>query len=135
MVSSLMEFSADIESLPQMLGHVRSFLNGDQIQKSTLQDIELACEEALVNIIMHGHAERAPIMIECERKAQTFEVTIRDRGIAFNPTDVEIDPRVDRPLDERKVGGLGLYLMRRLAHEISYMRKDEENILKIGFLL
>ena len=128
-----MQFSADINSLPQMLEYVIGFLKKTEVNQQQQREVELCCEEALVNIIMHGLPEKGPIEIECESNPRRFMVTIRDRGISFNPIDVEIDPRVDRPLDERKVGGLGLYLMRRLAHEISYTRKSDTNILKMGF--
>jgi serine/threonine-protein kinase RsbW len=128
-----MEFPPVIESLPQMLEYVRGCLVNSNVKKSQLRDIELCCEEALVNIIMHGQAGKGAIEVECESNAHHFSATISDKGIPFNPIDIEIDPRVDRPLDERKVGGLGLYLIRRLASEISYTRKEHGNILKIVF--
>jgi serine/threonine-protein kinase RsbW len=130
-----MEFMTEIEALPQMIDFIRTNTEKYGIKKQDLRDIELACEEALVNIIMHGQAQKGPIHIDCEKHDGDFEVTIRDHGVPFNPSEVEIDPRVDRPLDERKIGGLGLYLIRRLANEISYSRKNNQNILKIGFRL
>ncbi len=128
-----MDFPSDIDALPQMLGFIRDFLVKKGINKQKQRDVELACEEAVVNIIMYGRAATCPISIECEGEKESFSVVIRDEGVAFNPIDMEIDPKVDRPIHERQIGGLGLYLMRRLASEISYMRKDDQNVLKITF--
>ena len=128
-----MEFPAAIESLPQMLEYLRGCLTKSHVKKPQLRDIELCCEEAVVNIIMHGAVKEGGIAMECESNSHHFSITILDQGIPFNPIDIEIDPRIDRPLDERKVGGLGLYLIRRLASDISYTRKNNTNILKITF--
>lgn len=100
----------------------------------TIRKIELACEEAIVNIISYAYPdEKGILLIQCEKKRGRFEITIRDHGVPFNPIDVEISPEIDKPAQERRVGGLGIFLIRKAIDEASYQREKDENVLRLSF--
>lgn len=131
-----MEFVAELNNLPKML----EFIRGSAIQKNILEEkiykIELASEEALVNIISYAfdENEQNTLIIECKTdKSHRFEVVIRDSGIPFNPIDAEVDENVFKPIEERKIGGLGIFMIRKLVDETSYQRVGNENILTLVF--
>ena len=92
-----------------------------------LKMMELAVEEAVVNIINYSRAE----WVELEVKVtKGINVTLRDNGAAFDPLQqAEVD--TDRATDERRVGGMGIHLIRQIVDELHYERKENKNILRM----
>lgn len=94
----------------------------------TLKKTEIAIEEAVVNIVNYSQAEWMELTVKGDRLA--LSVTLRDNGIAFDPTQqAEVD--TERATAERQVGGLGIALLRKIADEVRYSRTDDTNILTI----
>lgn len=129
-----MEFLADLSALDEMMGYIRTETSKQKIEEKAARKIELACEEALVNVISYAYPQlKGKIFIECARRGYRFEITLRDQGVPFNPMDVEINPQLDKPVHERRIGGLGIYLLRKTIDEVSYQREGQENILRMAF--
>lgn len=132
-----MDFPADLECLPQMLDFIRERAASLGMPEEKIYKMELASEEALVNIISYaypGKSEKkiATLSLDCQKLGTTrFEVLIRDRGVPFNPIDAEITVDIHKPIEERKIGGLGIFMIRKLLDEVSYQRVGEENILRM----
>jgi serine/threonine-protein kinase RsbW len=94
--------------------------------------IELACDEACTNIIEHayGGEDKGDIIISWEADDRSFTIMIRDNGRSFDPNDVPeppIPPEPDSPdfsedklVENLKIGGLGIYFMRKLMDEVTY---------------
>ena len=93
--------------------------------------IEMAVEEIFVNIAHYAYPENTGKLLlgidydDCEK---TFTFRFRDQGIPFNPLD-KPDPDVTLPAEERKVGGLGIFLMKKNMDGYSYTHENNENIL------
>lgn len=129
-----MQFSASIEVLSDMLRYIRNQAEIYHLDEKLIYKIELACEEALVNVISYAYPhEKGMVDLHCEKKNGRFEITLRDRGVLFNPIDAEIQPQLNIPIQERKIGGLGIFLMRKSIDEASYQRVGEENVLRMAF--
>ena len=102
-----------------------------------LKKIELAVEEAVVNIINYSQAEwvELEVKVKSEKrkedgKGKEINVTLRDNGVAFDPLhQAEVD--TDRATDERQVGGMGIHLIRQIVDELHYERKENKNILRM----
>lgn len=94
--------------------------------------INLAVEEALVNTISYGFKNdaRHVIELEIEREDKAITLTISDDAVAFNPLEAAL-PNVDAPAEERKVGGLGVFLMRTTMDNVQYAREDGQNKLTL----
>jgi anti-sigma regulatory factor (Ser/Thr protein kinase) len=94
--------------------------------------INLVLEEALSNVIFYAYeaGSSQEIHIEIEYVAPRLKITIKDTGKAFDPTQKE-DPNLHLPVEERPIGGLGIFLMRKIMDEISYERLGKENILRM----
>lgn len=92
--------------------------------------IQLAVDEAVTNIIQHGysHSEPGSIELACGVEQGEFVVTVRDRGRRFKPEEVP-SPDITSPIDERKAGGLGLYLMGRLMDSVRFDFDDQRGNL------
>ncbi len=131
-----MEFLADLNNLDQMMEHLRSEAIRNGMDEKTAHKMELACEEAIVNIISYAYPEeKGPLLIECMKRGDRFEIMLRDEGLPFNPIDVDVNPQLDKPVLERRVGGLGIFLIRKAIDEASYQRIGNENILRLAFAL
>jgi anti-sigma regulatory factor (Ser/Thr protein kinase) len=98
--------------------------------------IQLCLEEAVANIIMYGGGakhDRLEITIELERNGGTLVARIEDTGREFDPTQVP-PPLLASSLEEAKVGGLGIHLMRSFASGMHYERRDGRNRLTLRFV-
>ena len=97
-----------------------------------INDLKLAIEEVVVNAISYSYKENEKGEIIVSLKFQPDEVLgeIKDNGKEFDPT-VEKEVNVEAGLDERAVGGLGLFLVRQLTDSISYRRVGNLNILNL----
>ena len=83
--------------------------------------IQLAADEAASNIIEHayGGEDRGDIECTCEVNSSGLTITFKDEGEPFNPDQVP-DLELGLPIEERKPGGAGLYLMRKLMDEVDF---------------
>jgi anti-sigma regulatory factor (Ser/Thr protein kinase) len=123
-------FSAEIQELHQILEWVRLRLAKAGFEKGAIRKMELASEEALVNVINHGYAGRkGKVEIGLKWTPGHVEIVVRDWGPPFDPlaNAPNVDP--EAPLDERGIGGLGVYLMRQVMDEVVYKRENETNVL------
>jgi len=119
-------FIANFENLDE----IREFV-GEEARRVGFSDkeiysIQLAADEASSNIIEHAYAgvDNGKIEIDCSIFDGGLKVVMRDQGKPFNPSSVP-EPNVKADLSERKIGGLGMYLMRKLMDEVSYASSAE----------
>lgn len=116
-----------------MLGYVGGTLDQIECTNKERHQIELSLEEALVNIINYAYPEkRGEIEIDSRlQKGEFFEIIIKDWGVPFNPETISRVPLQNLSLEERKVGGLGVYFMYQLMDEVTYKREGDANILSL----
>lgn len=82
--------------------------------------VQTAVDEACTNIIKHAYSGKGGIIsISCELQHNDIVITIRDYGKPFD-IDSVMPPDLEAPLEQRRIGGLGMYLMRKLMDDISY---------------
>ncbi len=98
-----------------------------------MYQVKLVLEELGVNIVTHGHANSPDhefeVVLESDTEALTIE--LRDGGAPFNPLTDSAEPDIESGLDDRPVGGLGIYLVRTMMDELSYRRENDKNVLTI----
>ena len=123
--------------LPATIDHLRSMLTfidegakalGFDEQK--IHQIMVASEEALVNVINYAYPEK-PGNIELSRdlrEDKSLFLEIKDSGIAFDPLSLP-EPDIHAPMERRRPGGLGIYMIRKIMDEVNYRRDDGFNIL------
>jgi len=124
--------------LPASLTNLETFLSfiKEQAQKCGLSDekinkLELASEEALVNIIKHAYPFKdGYIKVNCIEDNDSFIVEITDKGIPFNPLSAK-EPILDTDIDYRPIGGVGILLMKKLTDFIEYKRNNNSNLLRL----
>jgi len=122
----------DLAGIERVLDEADGFMQQQGCPLEAGFDLRVALEEILVNIVNYGMEEgtRTPIILEMKFGEGAVYATVSDPGRPFNPLSVaEIDTQ--RRRSERKIGGLGLHLVRSLVDELSYQRQDGRNILQI----
>ena len=124
---------AHIDHLRPILHWIRDELLSIGFDEPSIRKVELASEEALVNVIHHAYkGKEGNIEIEILSFPKSHvKIIISDEGIPFNPLDVEISMNPLESLEERKEGGLGLLFMKQYMDEIYYDHKKNKNILTL----
>lgn len=122
----------DIQEMKRVIKDLNLFLHSRKISERTVYTVNLAMEEPLANIILHGHDENALVTIDIEVRINTDKIAIQliDDGRAFNPLSI---PHFDlrKPAISRPVGGLGMHIVRNIMQSMWYQRKDGRNILEV----
>ena len=115
-----------------MLRWIRQQLYVAGLDESSMHKVEIASEEALVNIIRHAYKNRTgSIEIYIQEGEPFVEITICDHGPPFNPLERDITFDRSAGIDEREVGGLGILFMREYMDEVRYRREGDANILSL----
>ena len=103
------------------------------MDRRVLKKMEVAAEEAVVNIIRYSGATEINMLIEKveqhNAEGSRMRLTFTDNGVPFDPTACESDPT--KAVSERQIGGLGISLIRQIADEMHYSRTDNLNELII----
>lgn len=117
----MMIFPARFEFLDEIREFVAGIAKQGGFSEKDVYAIQLAADEAASNIIEHAYQgiPDGQITITCEMKDKSLVITMRDDGKAFDPSKVK-QPNLKADLSERKIGGLGIYLMRKLMDEVRY---------------
>lgn len=94
--------------------------------------LALALEESVTNVIMYAYPkeEKHTFVVTADLQQDDLVFTIEDHGVPFDPTQV---PEADTTLsaEERPVGGLGIFLVRRLMDSVEYRREEGRNVLTL----
>ena len=94
--------------------------------------IKLILEEVILNALNYGHPDKATnVELRLFDLEKTISIEIIDDGKAFNPLQDAPVPDTDAPLEERPIGGLGVFLVKTLVSDISYEWRNGKNTLKI----
>ncbi|MDD3037410.1 ATP-binding protein [Bacteroides sp.] len=105
---------------------------GEELSLSveTTMNINLALEEAIANIIMYAYPpqEQHDIILKVTITENQLIFLLTDNGLSFDPTQVE-EVDLSLSIEERPIGGLGIFLIRSIMNEVSYQRLDGENHL------
>lgn len=132
-------FPATIEKLYEMLEYIRSYAVEAGFESTTIKNIELVAEEALVNVIVHGYKDTAGgnVQIGIENLVDPgIRITIKDQGKPFNPNTYIVKDDVLAPKnladDNADVGGWGLFLIYKMMDSVEYKREGQDNILVLA---
>jgi anti-sigma regulatory factor (Ser/Thr protein kinase) len=111
---------ADLGDLATVREFVANIGTDLGLDADVIYALQLAVDEACSNVINHGYRGQAGrIDVTVEPVEEGVQVLVRDWGGAFDPHGVPT-PNVEAPLEERRLGGLGLFLMRKVMDDVSF---------------
>jgi anti-sigma regulatory factor (Ser/Thr protein kinase) len=113
--------SSDLANLERIADFVTSAALALGLSEQQAFEVQMATDEASANVVQHAYGEgvAGEIYIRCEIKGDELVVTIRDHGRAFDPSQIP-EPDLTSPLEERQIGGLGLYFMHKLMDRVVF---------------
>ena len=127
---------AELDNLNLMIDFIMEHLNINvKVTQHIDMEVRLLCEETLMNIITHAYPNKHSEMYmyagyEYDEECECIVLKICDHGIPFNPLKSS-DPVLSGEILEREIGGLGIFLIKKISDVIEYERKDGMNILTI----
>lgn len=115
-----LEITAELENLGLLRRFIQQTAAGPGVNQPAIDDVILAANEVVTNIILHGYRNQAgKIWIDLDREEDALVIYLRDRAPPFDPTTVPV-PDLKRSLSARPLGKMGVYLMRQLVDTVSY---------------
>lgn len=122
----------DLHDLPRVAAAAHEFLATHGVDETARYLADLALEEAVSNVMRHGGVDREALCIDVRLSLADDRIVLQlvDRGRAFDPLATP-EPNLDAPLEERRAGGLGIVLLRRLTADLRYERAGGENRLQL----
>ncbi|MFH1039364.1 MAG: ATP-binding protein [PVC group bacterium] len=123
---------ARLENLEKLVDFIIGCLECSGVPQPAISDIHLAADEACTNTITYAYpaGERGDIELSCAVSGGTITVTIRDWGVPFNPLQAP-SPDIGLDIEDRPIGGLGIFLMKKFSDRLEYRRVDGSNLLTI----
>ena len=129
----ILTLSNKVSELEKLTLFIDDVCENAGVDSATAMSINLAMEEAVSNIIFYaypGGETEHTITVRYARKDKELHFDIYDRGIPFDPT-ARAEADVSLSAEERKIGGLGIFLVKQIMDRVEYERRGDENILKL----
>ena len=122
----------DIQQIPQLAEFIETIADEIQLDQALAMSLNLALEEAVTNVILYAYPEGSDGLVDIEAimSKDKLKFIISDSGKAFDPTAA---PEADVTLgvEDRPIGGLGIYLVRKIMDSVSYERTEGKNVLSL----
>lgn len=126
--------AATLENLDMVTDFINEQLEKADCSMKLMTQVDLAVEEIYVNIAHYAyHPEVGEAVVRCEVSGDPLQIIIgfEDHGKPYNPLEKE-DPDITRSAEERPIGGLGIFMVKKLVDDISYEFKNGKNVLTIS---
>ena len=123
----------DIQQIPQLADFIGIIAEEKNLDQGLAMSLNLALEEAVTNVILYAYPKGSDGLVDIEAimARDMLKFIITDSGVAFDPTAA---PEADVTLgvDERPIGGLGIFLVRNIMDTVTYERVDGKNVLSMS---
>jgi serine/threonine-protein kinase RsbW len=120
---------SDINEIPRVSELIESVMQGQGFLNEDILDTQLAVEEVVTNVIVHGYGNAGgEILVACRADGRAIEIRIEDHAAPFDPRSLP-EPDINADIDEREIGGLGIFLTRQVMDDIQYRYENDKNIL------
>jgi anti-sigma regulatory factor (Ser/Thr protein kinase) len=122
----------DVLELESVISFVSDLCVRNSIPKETERDLKLALDELITNVATHAYpvSGEHQFTLQITVSNEEFVARIEDEGVEFDPTEHPI-PDLDAPLEKRKVGGLGIHIVRQLMTSVEYQRVAGKNVVTL----
>ncbi|MEG1644852.1 MAG: ATP-binding protein [Alistipes sp.] len=131
-MKKVFEIINQIDEIERVAAFIEELGEELNLSPSLVMNINLAIEEAIVNIIQYAYpvGSTNTISLSAEHKDNELIFILTDRGAAFDPTEIP-EADISLALEERPIGGLGIFLVRKIMGEVTYQRIDGKNQLEM----
>jgi len=124
---------AEIDSIPVITDFVNEILEAADCPMKAETQIDIAIDELFSNIAYYAYGEEkgmATVKVELDEAAPSVSITFIDSGAPYNPLE-KADPDVTLAAEDRGIGGLGIFIVKKSMNEVNYEYCGEQNRLTI----
>ncbi len=121
-----------LDEINRLFENIRSFGEAHGLNRKQAFQLNLVIEELFTNIVSYAYRDREEhwILVTISCGDGRLTVRIEDDGIPFNPAAAR-KPELEGPVENRKIGGLGIHLCKELMNNMQYRRENDRNILTL----
>jgi anti-sigma regulatory factor (Ser/Thr protein kinase) len=121
---------ADSDGVGSVIAAFAQFAQAHEVPDAARRSVDVALDELLANVVAHGMAglENGLLSVAGELNQGRLKLTLTDDGPGFDPF-AEAEPDTSLSVEDRPIGGLGIQLVRKLMDEVSYERRDGQNVV------
>jgi len=130
------DFQSRSGQLDRVMARVETFLEEWGADVETNHVVQMTVEELVTNIDKASPVEKAGqvvVRITLEARDNLLTMQITDNGRPFDPLEEAPAPDLEKPLEDRPIGGLGVHLVRTCSESVEYRRDGEHNIVTVRF--
>ena len=124
---------ATVENLERVTDFIIESLEERNCKPKIIMQMELVIEELFVNVAHYAYKPnvgQCTVQKEIEENPRAISITFIDSGMPYNPLEHD-DPDTSLGVEEREIGGLGIFLVKKNVDKISYEHKDGQNVLRL----
>ena len=128
-----MILNAEIARMDDVLDFINAEREAHDVPMKTIMQLDIAIEEIFVNIAHYAYNPeigQAAITVDVDDAARSIAIRFMDRGKPYDPLSRE-DPDVTLDVEERQIGGLGIYMVKKSMDEVTYTYEGGQNVLTI----
>ena len=128
----LLNVKNDIQEIDRICNDLKKFCASNDIGEKKCYDIVIIIDEMATNVINYAFDDNLDhtFILNSEKQEELVYIQIIDEGIAFDPLQ-KAEPDLESSLDDRKIGGLGIFFAKQLSQSITYTREGNKNRLDI----
>lgn len=127
----VMRFPAETERVCEVQAFVDELIEADGCDMKTQMQIDIAVEELFVNIAHYAYPDKpGEAEVAVSLREGILTVTFRDWGIPYDPT-ARADPDITLSAADRRIGGLGIYMVKKSMDSMTYAYRGGQNVLTI----
>ncbi len=121
-----------IPEIERVCNSITTFSRQHSIDEKIISNLYLAIDELLTNIIRYGYRDEKDhtIYVRCTIEKELLTLQIEDDSYPFDPNKAPI-PDLTNDLENRKIGGLGIYLVKNMMDDVKYVTKNGKNTLTL----
>lgn len=133
-ISLKIQFSNKIEELEKISELFEEFCEQNEISSKVTYSLQVVLDELLSNTILYGFSEGEIGKIEIDLKLtkKFLKVKISDNGKNFNPFDAQQPDLEDFDIENKKIGGLGIHIVKKMTDSFEYKRTKTKNIITLS---
>lgn len=121
------QLDAKAPDIDELVNRLQARFDAHGLPPALFQSFAMAFDEIISNVAAYGSAQD-PIRVHVSFACDEVRAEVIDDGVAFDPLQLP-DPDVTSDLDERAIGGLGVYLVRKMMDAMAYERRERFNCL------
>ena len=126
--NKMLSVTPTMETVPQVAAFVEEHLEAFEVPMKLSMKLMVAVDEIYSNIVRYSGAGEAQIRLI--KEADTLRLIFRDNGKPYNPLDAK-EPDITASAEDRAIGGLGIFMVRKMMDHVEYMYKDGQNVLTL----